>query len=237
MVIVCLSRESINKKGYVQKEIKYALDVADEQPEDAIFLIPLRLEPCKIPDRLSRWHCVDFFAERGFERLMRSLRRRTLEAKGLGDVPNFLSLELDSIREEHVHSLLEILHSLRKETYWVRIDKESTIVDASNSFAALLGFTKESILGTEIVDLVVPLEVEPMKLRFVPRTKNRKAIFYFTELQNKQGNTNRQSRKVVVYAFPILNKDDVYVGSFAILVPLDKIETRLPAALQWSELQ
>ncbi|HTP10322.1 MAG TPA: TIR domain-containing protein, partial [Anaerolineae bacterium] len=33
-VIVCLSHGSITKTGYVQKEIKFALDVADEQPED-----------------------------------------------------------------------------------------------------------------------------------------------------------------------------------------------------------
>ena len=32
-VIVCLSRHSLNKVGFVQKEIKYALDIADEQPE------------------------------------------------------------------------------------------------------------------------------------------------------------------------------------------------------------
>ena len=43
-VIVCLSKGSINQAGYVQKEIKFALDVVDEQPEDTIFLIPLKLE-------------------------------------------------------------------------------------------------------------------------------------------------------------------------------------------------
>src|SRR2546423_13485886 len=46
-VIVCLSNESISKAGFVQKEIKLALDVADEQPEGAIFLIPLKIEPCE----------------------------------------------------------------------------------------------------------------------------------------------------------------------------------------------
>ena len=36
--IVCLSTRAVTKRGYVQKEIRYALDVADEQPEGAIFL-------------------------------------------------------------------------------------------------------------------------------------------------------------------------------------------------------
>ncbi len=43
VVIVFLSKNSITKEGYVQKEIKDALDVAEEKPEGAIFLIPARL--------------------------------------------------------------------------------------------------------------------------------------------------------------------------------------------------
>src|SRR5215510_12218438 len=33
IVIVCLSRASITKTGYIQKELKFALDAAEEQPE------------------------------------------------------------------------------------------------------------------------------------------------------------------------------------------------------------
>src|SRR5207249_1228700 len=33
VVIVCLSRNSTTKEGYVQKEIKHALDIADEKPD------------------------------------------------------------------------------------------------------------------------------------------------------------------------------------------------------------
>lgn len=76
IVLVCLSRGSINKKGYVQKEIKYALDVADEQPENTIYLIPLKLEECDIPQRLRRWHWVNLFEETGYERLLNALRHR-----------------------------------------------------------------------------------------------------------------------------------------------------------------
>jgi len=42
VVLVCLSQNSINKSGFIQKELKYALDVADEQPEGVIFIIPLK---------------------------------------------------------------------------------------------------------------------------------------------------------------------------------------------------
>lgn len=74
-VLVCLSRNSVTKSGYVQKEIKIALDAADEQPEDRIFLIPVRLEECEVPGRLSPFQWVNLFDENGYERLLSALRR------------------------------------------------------------------------------------------------------------------------------------------------------------------
>jgi ABC-type polysaccharide/polyol phosphate transport system ATPase subunit len=73
VVLVCLSNNSINKKGYVQKEIKYALDTADEQPEGTIFIIPIKLEECNVPERLKRWQWVEYFKENGYESLVKSL--------------------------------------------------------------------------------------------------------------------------------------------------------------------
>jgi hypothetical protein len=77
VVIVCLSTASTTKAGYVQKEIRLALDVADEQPEGAIFVIPLRLEECVVPDRLARWHWVDIYAPNGYKKLVRALGARS----------------------------------------------------------------------------------------------------------------------------------------------------------------
>jgi formylglycine-generating enzyme required for sulfatase activity len=73
LVVVCLSRYSITKRGVVQQEIKWALDVLEGMPEDAIYLIPARLEDCQVPDRLSDWHRVDLFEPNGFEKLRLSL--------------------------------------------------------------------------------------------------------------------------------------------------------------------
>lgn len=79
IVLVCLSQGSTTKTGYVQKEIKHALDVADEQPEENIFIIPVKLEECEVPNRLSRWQWVNLFEERGYERLMLALNARANE--------------------------------------------------------------------------------------------------------------------------------------------------------------
>jgi hypothetical protein len=73
IVLVCLSRTSVGKTGFVQKEIKDALDAADERPEGMIFLIPTRLEECEVPDRLRDRQWVDLFNPRGFDLLLKSL--------------------------------------------------------------------------------------------------------------------------------------------------------------------
>lgn len=85
-MIVCLSQQSISKTGYVQKEIKLGLDVADEQPEGAIYLIPLRLQPCDVPLRLRRWQWVDLFSRGGYDRLLRTLRHVNERHHGTPDI-------------------------------------------------------------------------------------------------------------------------------------------------------
>ncbi len=91
VVLVCLSPRSINKEGYVQKEIRFALDVADEKPEGTIFLIPLRLEDCAVPERLGRWQWVNLFSQNGYARLMRALQVRAT-GLGLGVAPTHVAL-------------------------------------------------------------------------------------------------------------------------------------------------
>lgn len=76
IVVVCLSNSSVTKEGYVQKEIRFALDIADEKPEGMIYIVPARLEECPIPSRVARWHCVDLFKHRGFGRLCKAIRSK-----------------------------------------------------------------------------------------------------------------------------------------------------------------
>jgi hypothetical protein len=80
VVLVCLSASSVTKQGFVQKEIKTALDAADEKPDGLVYIIPLRLQECSVPERLKKWHWVDFFAQNGYARLLQSLRIRANQA-------------------------------------------------------------------------------------------------------------------------------------------------------------
>ncbi|MDP1624632.1 MAG: TIR domain-containing protein, partial [bacterium] len=100
IVLVCLSNGSINKKGYVQKELRFALDIALEMPEETIFIIPLRLEECSPPRSLRDWQYADYFEgqrDRAFQRLLGSFKKR---ADSLGI--NLPSSEVTSIKKKDV---------------------------------------------------------------------------------------------------------------------------------------
>jgi hypothetical protein len=76
VVLVCLSKFSVSKEGYLQKEIRLALDAADEKPDGMIFLIPVKLEECELPDRLRKWQWLDYFKPSGHGQLLRALQAR-----------------------------------------------------------------------------------------------------------------------------------------------------------------
>jgi formylglycine-generating enzyme required for sulfatase activity len=76
-IIICLSKVSVAKEGYVNREIRRALDAADEKPEGAIYIIPLRLDDCSPSfERLKKLQYADYFTPNAHERLLKSLRLR-----------------------------------------------------------------------------------------------------------------------------------------------------------------
>lgn len=83
VILVCLSKGSVDKEGYVQREVRIALDRALEMPEGRIFLIPVRLEECELPSRLRTYQYVDLFAENGVEKLIKSLNIRARQVKAV----------------------------------------------------------------------------------------------------------------------------------------------------------
>ena len=85
-VIVFLSTAVMARDGFFHKEIRLALDTAEEKPDGTIFIIPVRLDDCEVPTRLSVYQYVDYFGdgatkERTYTALRESLRVR---AEGLG---------------------------------------------------------------------------------------------------------------------------------------------------------
>ncbi len=59
MILVFVSKHSVDRRGYVQREIKLALDKLDEKLATDIYIIPIVLdEDAVIPDQLKNIHCV-----------------------------------------------------------------------------------------------------------------------------------------------------------------------------------
>lgn len=75
VVIVCLSREFNKQHGYRHEELKLALEKKELLDDDDVFVIPVRLEKCDMPDSLRNLHRVDLFEATGYKKLIRALRR------------------------------------------------------------------------------------------------------------------------------------------------------------------
>jgi hypothetical protein len=63
----------VNKRGFLQREIRQALDLWQEKLDDDIYVIPARLEECQVPESLSKFQWVDLFEERGLSSLLEAI--------------------------------------------------------------------------------------------------------------------------------------------------------------------
>ncbi len=95
VVIVCLSANSVTKEGYIQKELKFVLDIALEKPDGTIFIVPVKLENYEVPRRIRGWQWVDFYpkTKRGasFRKIIQSLEKRSVDLGIRGKGDKFLS--------------------------------------------------------------------------------------------------------------------------------------------------
>lgn len=74
VVLVCLSNAFNEKRGFRHEELKIALKKTGMLPVDDIFIIPVRLEKCEMPDSLIHLHRVDLFEADGYRKLSRALQ-------------------------------------------------------------------------------------------------------------------------------------------------------------------
>ncbi len=89
--VACLSSRSVGKQGYVHTEFRTALAAYGERPPERIYIIPVKLDACEIPNlqipnqglSLRDLHWVELAEDRGFERLLRGLR----DALGVTESP------------------------------------------------------------------------------------------------------------------------------------------------------
>jgi hypothetical protein len=85
VVLMCISVRSTSKEGYIQREIRQVLEVADEKPPGTIFIIPIRLDrECELAEELRRlqWlSCPPNVCGICAENLLASLKIRETELR------------------------------------------------------------------------------------------------------------------------------------------------------------
>ncbi len=76
---IALVSKYFSKKGFVQEELKVALEILQEREKDISPIIPVRLDDSEVPERLSHIHWVNLFDENGMDLLSKGLSRVTSE--------------------------------------------------------------------------------------------------------------------------------------------------------------
>lgn len=72
--LACISPNSVDKRGFLQRELREALDAWQDKLPGDIYLIPVRLEECTVPEQLSQFQWVDISHTRGWSRLLRAIQ-------------------------------------------------------------------------------------------------------------------------------------------------------------------
>src|SRR5215475_3379443 len=87
-ILIFLSRISVAKRGYVQREMKQALDALQELPEGTIHTIPVRLDDCEVPEDFRRYHWANLFEPTGFDRIVHAIRAQLTKRPGTTPPPS-----------------------------------------------------------------------------------------------------------------------------------------------------
>lgn len=167
VVVVCLSDQSVRKEGYIQREIKYALDIAEEKPEGTIFIIPIKLNECIVPSSLSKYQWVNYLAENAYEKLLRSLRKRAEHLKESGQeliLPKAVILSSDDLKftspSVEVKARLVVSPVLQKRMLYETLGDLEQYLDTGD--LRKLTFTSLGVLKDDILEIISWLKVMRM---------------------------------------------------------------------------
>jgi formylglycine-generating enzyme required for sulfatase activity len=85
-ILIFLSRTSVAKRGYVQREMKLALDAWQDVPEGTIHTLPVRIDDCDVPESFRRYHWANLFEPNGFDRIVRAIRTELAKRPATTDI-------------------------------------------------------------------------------------------------------------------------------------------------------
>lgn len=147
-VILLLSSTSVKKRGYFQREFKLALKYLEEKLIDDIYILPVLLDECEVPDQLSsiqwiKYDQIDFKKE-----IVESLERQrkiyfettSLDILDLKSSYTTEKLELIPELAKTIESCIEYPF-FSKNTYWDnKIVNETIKAKVNDIINSLLNF-------------------------------------------------------------------------------------------------
>lgn len=86
LLLVCVSSHSVDKTGFVQKEMRLALEQAELRPPSQVYIIPVKLNNCSVPEGIVRWHVLDLREQKASLKLLEAIRSATGEGARLSDL-------------------------------------------------------------------------------------------------------------------------------------------------------
>jgi len=130
--LLLISKYSVSKQGYVQKEQKIALEILDEFPSDEIFVIPVRLDNTELRDeKIRNLQCADLSVYvNGFNKILKSMSIKTIEQ---------YNIKTDSTEKNEAHKeTMDEIESANTSSINIKADRSTvainSVIDQSRRF-------------------------------------------------------------------------------------------------------
>lgn len=161
-VVIVLLSKAVEQRNLINRQLRLAFDYYKEQPHDAIFLIPVLIEPCELPAELEGLYAVKYNQSNFWEQLAAALQK---QASTLG-----IQLEIQSNLASST-SLADTLTSNKSAT---QLQNPTSATNPANP-------EPQNKLQADVV-LMTVTTVETRAVLDVFREKlNREAISYFDD--------------------------------------------------------
>jgi len=183
--IVLLSENAVGKRGFIQKEIRLALNEFEKMPVNSLFIIPVLINDCEVPIELAKYHWTNI-SERGFYKKLEST----------------LIKSLGKFYIEPTKPKKKIKDKVKSSTLF--LDKWSDFLSLSNEFVEGRYKGAPIICNLHIVELFTSSSIILSKLKKMAST-NRKIS---EEAFNKIIPSNNEKLKVVSSNY--LEKENIY---------------------------